>query len=70
MNLENKDEFQNKNDPTNMIWPNGNMKQDSTKIKAHKQNKIWNPKHKNWMVQYVVENRTMKNVDYGSSDLC
>jgi len=28
MTLDNMDEFENKNDPTNMWWPNGNMKQD------------------------------------------
>jgi len=28
------------------------------------------PKHKNQMVQDGVENRTIKNIDSGNSDLC
>jgi len=47
MNLDNMDIFENKNDPKNMRWPNGNMKQDSKNIKAPKQQKIWKLKHKN-----------------------
>jgi len=43
MTLDNMDRFENKNDQTNMRWPNGNMKQDSKNIKAHKQHKIWKP---------------------------
>jgi len=64
MTLENMDGFKNKHDSTNTIWPNGNMKQDSTNIKAHKHDKIWKFKHKSWMVQDWVENRTMKNANH------
>jgi len=43
MTLDNMDRFENKNDPKNMRWPNGNMKQDSKNIKSHKKHKIWKP---------------------------
>jgi len=58
MTLDNMDRFENKNDPTNMIWPNGNMKQDSKNTKAHKQHKIWKPKHKNPWKTLMLTNMT------------
>jgi len=43
---------------------------DDQMITWNKTQKIWKPKHKNWMVQDGIENRTMKNADVGRSDLC
>jgi len=62
MTLDNMDRFENKNDPINMRWPNGNMKQDSKNIKAHKQHKIWKPKNKNAWKMLMLPNLTF--VDY------